>query len=103
MNRSINQLFGLAVFIAFAAAWYWVHERFGQTAGLRVWGIALLVVSVVFTIKESIPLSVGATELEPLTGWRKSFVLLPTYLIGLLVAVFPHSSACAVSLKGYVC
>ena len=63
----------------------------------------LLVTSLAFTFMRRIQVMVGNTELKPLEGWRKAYVLIPTYAIGLAVTTFPHEVACTVHLKGYVC
>jgi hypothetical protein len=80
-----------------------VHEWLGQTAGFRFWGLALLVTSIVFTARRTIPVTLGSTELTPLEGWRKAYVLVPTYSIGTVVSLWPHQVACAINLRGYVC
>ncbi len=97
------RILGFAGFAALALVWHLVHRFFGQTEGFRIWGIGLLVVSVVFTIRKEISLSIGHRELSPLTGLNKGLVLLPTYAIGTLVTLYPHQVACTVNLKGYVC
>lgn len=60
-------------------------------------------VSVVFTFMNRIPVTLGNKDLKPLEGWRKAYVLVPSYAIGVAVSLFPHEVACAVNLKGYVC
>ena len=100
---TIRQAIGVVAFVLMAWVWHMVHTIFGPTEGFRFWGFGLLLVSVVFTARDSIPVTVGNKQLKPLEGWRKSYVLVPTYAIGFLVAAFPHQIACAVNLRGYVC
>lgn len=90
-------------FLVLVGIWTMVDRLFGQREAFRLWGIALVVVSVVFTFMRRIPVTIGNTELKPLEGWRKAYVLVPTYAIGMVVAFFPHEVACAVNLKGYIC
>lgn len=40
-----------------------------------------------------IPVHVGEKGLRPLEGWRKAYVLVPAYAIGLAVSLFPHEVA----------
>jgi hypothetical protein len=94
---------GFLGFLALAGVWAMVDRMFGQREAFRLWGIGLLIVSVVFTIMRRIPVSLGSKDLEPLEGWHKAYVLVPTYAIGLGVCLFPHEVACAVNLKGYIC
>jgi hypothetical protein len=94
---------GLLGFIALAGVWTMVDRIFGQREAFRLWGIGLLLASVVFTRMRRIPVSFGNKELQPLEGWRKAYVLGPTYTIGIGISLFPHEVACAVNLKGYIC
>jgi Ca2+/H+ antiporter len=98
-----SKILGFVGFALLAGTWAIVHDLFGQTAGFRFWGLALLATSLVFTLRRTIPVSLGNTELSPLEGWRKTYVLVPMYAIGLAVSLWPHQVACAVSLRGYVC
>lgn len=96
-------VFGFLGFVVLAGLWAMVDRVFGQREAFRFWGIGLLAVSVVFTFIRSIPVTLGSKELAPLEGWRKAYVLVPTYAISIVVIVFPHEVACAVNLKGYIC
>jgi hypothetical protein len=98
-----GKILGFVAFLLLAGAWAMVHELFGQTAGFRVWGIALLLTSVIFTVRRNIPVTLGRTKITPLEGWRKAYVLVPTYCIGAAVALWPHQVACTVNLRGYLC
>lgn len=98
-----GKILGFVGFLLLAGVWTIVHEWFGQTAGFRFWGLALVVTSLVFTVRRTIPVTLGNTELTPLEGWRKAYVLIPTYLIGAAVSLWPHQVACAINLRGYVC
>ena len=97
------QVLGFVGFVVMAVGWIIVDRLFGQREAFRLWGIALLVVSVVFTFMRRIPLTLGNRQVEPLEGWRKAYVLVPTYAIGVCVTLFPHEIACAVNLRGYIC
>ncbi len=90
-------------FVCLAVIWQAVHQMFGQAEGFRMWGIGLLVVSVALTFRASIPVHFGRRQVGELVGWRRAYVLLPAYIIGGLVTLFPHQVACTISLKGYVC
>ena len=104
MQRSTRrQLFGFAAFVAVAILWTIVHERYGQTEGFRMWGIGLLVISVMLSFRKEIPVHLGSREVALLSGWRKAYGLVPAYSIGILVSLFPHAVACSVHLKGYQC
>jgi hypothetical protein len=98
-----GKLLGFVGFLLLAGLWTMVHNLFGQTEGFRFWGLGLLVVSVVFTVQRTIPVTLGNKELRPLEGWRKAYVLGPTYLIGVAVSLWPHEIACAINVRGYVC
>ena len=98
-----GKILGFLAFAILAAVWHLVGSNFGQTASFRFWGIALLVISLIFTCLKSIPVTLGDKEVEPLVGWRKAYLLIPMYIVGALVSVFPHEVACAVNLKGYIC
>lgn len=95
---------GVFGFVILAVCWAAVTHFFGQTEGVRVWGLGLLVASAYMACLERIP--VGIRGLEPslyLSGARKAFAILPTGIIGALVATFPHEVACMVNLRGYSC
>ena len=94
---------GLLGFLALVGLWTIVGQVFGQREAFRLWGVALLVVSLVFTFLRRIPVTLGNKQLKPLEGWRKAYLLVPTYALGLAVSAYPHAVACAVNLKGYVC
>jgi hypothetical protein len=98
-----GQLLGFLGFVVLAGTSAMVNSMFGQREAFRFWGICLVLVSSVFALLKRIPVHVGDRELRPLEGWRKAYVLVPSYAIGLAVALFPHEVACAVNLKGYVC
>jgi hypothetical protein len=98
-----GKLLGWAASLLLAVAWYIVHETLGQTASFRFWGAALLIAAVVLTCWKTIPVTLGNTEITPLEGWRKAYVLVPAYGIALAVVIWPHAVACAVNLRGYVC
>lgn len=100
---STGQILGVIAFVCIAAIWQFVHLRFGQTEGFRVWGIGLLVVALVLSFMQNIPVHIGNREVSQLVGWRKAFVVLPAAAIGSLVSFYPHQVACSISLKGYVC
>ena len=103
MRPALRQVLGLVGFVLLVLAAHFIHTRFGQTESLRFWGIGLLVTSIVFTFLPRIPVFIGYRELAPLEGWRKAYVLVPSYVIAILVTAFPHHVACAVHLKGSVC
>jgi hypothetical protein len=98
-----GRILSFLAFVVLAGLWLMVHDIFGQTEGFRAWGVGLLIVSVVFTLRSSIPVHFGHREVNVLTGWRKAYVLVPAYCLGGLISVFPHAVACAISLKGYAC
>ncbi len=98
-----GKILGFIASILLAAVWYIVHETLGQTEGFRFWGAALLVTAVFFTSRKTIPVTLGQTEIKPLQGWRKAYVLVPSYCIAIAVVLWPHQVACAVNLRGYVC
>jgi hypothetical protein len=98
-----TEIIGFLGFVLLTGLWYLIHQKFGQTEGVRVWGIGLLLVSVIFTLRAEIPIHVNGRAVAILSGWRKACVLVPTYTIGGLTTVFPHAVACGVSMKGYVC
>jgi hypothetical protein len=97
------QVLGFLGFIVLVVVWTMVDAIFGQREAFRVWGFGLLLMSVVFTVLRRIPVTLGNKEIAPLEGWRKAYVLVPTYAIGICVSLFPHEVACAVNLKGYIC
>ena len=97
------QVLGFVASALVAAVWYIVHDLFGQTAGFRFWGVMLLLTAVFLTLRRTIPFAIGSTDLAPLQGWHKAYVLIPAYCIAICVIVWPHQVACAVTLKGYVC
>lgn len=103
MRPALRRVLRFLAFVALVALAYFIQDRFGQTEGVRFWGIGLLVTSLVFTFLPRIPVFMGNRELAPLEGWRKAYVLAPAYAIAILVTAFPHQVACAVHLKGYVC
>lgn len=96
-------ILGFVAFVCFAGIWQTVHHFFGQTEALRVWGIGLLVVALVLSLRQSIPLQVGNRKPTQLSGWHKMIVVLPALAIGGLVSFYPHQVACSISLKNYVC
>ncbi|MCZ8072778.1 MAG: hypothetical protein O9341_01480 [Paucibacter sp.] len=98
-----GQVLSFLGFLVLVGVWTIIDRVFGQREAFRFWGLMLLVTSLAFTFMKRIPVTVGNTELKPLEGWRKAYVLIPTYAIGLAVTAFPHEVACAVNLKGYVC
>lgn len=98
-----GKILGLAAMAILVFVWYMVGHYFGQTEAFRVWGLALLLYSVGSSFRKSIPVSLGDREIEPLEGWRRAYVLVPTFALGALVSVFPHEVACSINLKGYVC
>ncbi|WP_428506926.1 hypothetical protein [Roseateles sp.] len=98
-----GQVLSFLGFLVLVGVWTIIDRVFGQREAFRFWGLMLLVTSLAFTFMKRIPVTVGNTELKPLEGWRKAYVLIPTYAIGLAVTTFPHEVACAVHLKGYVC
>ena len=97
------QVLSFLGFLALAGTWTMVHQVFGQREGFRFWGIALLVTSVIFTLRKQIPVTLGNRELAPLEGRRKAYVLVPCYCVAVAVSFFPHEVACSVNLRGYVC
>ena len=104
MPRSTGaQVLGFLGFVVLAGTSAMIYSAFGQQEGLRFWGICLVLTSIVFTFMKRIPVSVGRKALRPLEGWRKAYVLVPCYAIGLAVTSFPHEVACAVNLRGYGC
>ena len=102
-RAKFHPVLGFVVFAALAWLWHAVHVRFGQTEGFRVWGAAGLVVSVILTFRDEIPVYLGKREVARLKGSRKLYALAPFYFVFIVVAVFPHEVACAVRLKAYVC
>lgn len=98
-----GKILGFLGFVLLAAAWAIVHDLFGQTAGFRFWGVALLFTALAMTFRPEIPVSLGNSEKTTLRGWRKACVLVPAYGIGAAVSLWPHQIACAVHLRGYVC
>lgn len=104
MPRSTGaQILGFLGFVVVAGTSAMIYAAFGQREAFRFWGICLVLTSIVFTFMKRIPVSVGKTELRPLEGWRKAYVLVPCYAMGWAVTSFPHEVACAVNLRGYVC
>ena len=98
-----SQVLSFLAFLVLVGAWTTIDRIFGQREAFRFWGLVLLSVSVVFTFMRRVPVRVGNTELKPLEGWRKAYVLVPMYAIGLAVCLFPNEVACAVNLRGYIC
>lgn len=98
-----TRIVSFAGVVAAALTWYLVDRFFGPTEGVRAWGMGLLAVSVFFTFRKEIPVTIGRTEVTSLVGFRKALVLVPTYAIGLLISFKPHEVACAVHLKRYIC
>ncbi|WP_428415728.1 hypothetical protein [Methylibium sp.] len=98
-----GKILGLFGFVLVVGTSIVVHAWLGQAAGFRFWGLALLVTSVVFTARRTIPVTLGNTELTLLEGWRKAYVLVPTYAIGTVVVLWPNQVACTINLRGYVC
>jgi hypothetical protein len=90
-------------FVSLCVVWYFVSSRFGQTEGFRFWGVVVIGTAIFFTFSKAIPVHVGDRQVGLLAGWRKAFALVPMYLIGITVTVFPHEAACAVALRGHVC
>ena len=103
MQVKNSSIIGFIVFLLVALIWQLIYDIYGQSAGFRSWGIGLLVVSIIFTFKDNIPLFLGDKQTGELKGWRKSYVLIPSYLIGLLVAFYPNEVACTIALKNYAC
>jgi hypothetical protein len=90
---------GFVIFLVMVGA----SSMLDQREAFRFWGVGLLAASLVATFLPRIPVRLGYTELRPLEGWRKAYVLVPTYIIGITATFFPHEVACAVRLKGYIC
>jgi hypothetical protein len=97
------QVLSLLGFVVLCGVWTMIDRVYGQREAFRFWGVTLVAVSVVLTFMRRIPITVGNTELKPLEGWRKAYVLVPSYAIGVAVSLFPHEIACGVNLRGYVC
>ena len=99
-----TQIAGLICFLLLGVAWWWVGQRFGQAAGVRVWGIGLLVAAAALSFRSELPIYLGNRHvLATFRGWHKAYVLVPLFLIGVLVAAYPHEIACAIGLRGYKC
>lgn len=98
-----SQVLSILSFLVLVGVSMMIDRNFGQREAFRFWGLIVLATSVAFTFMKRIPVTVGNTELRPLEGWRKAYVLVPTCAIGAAVILFPHEVACAVNLRGYVC
>jgi hypothetical protein len=98
-----GQVLAFFAFVCLIAIWQTVHHFFGQTEAFRVWGIGLLIVALVLSLRQSIPLHVGNRKPTQLAGWHKMIVVLPAIAIGCAVSFYPHQVACSISLRGYVC
>lgn len=98
-----SRIFAFLALSAVAACWAAVDHWFGQTEAVRVWGIGLLLVTGIFSVRQFIPVYLGNRLVSELTGWRKCWVLLPALALGALVAFFPHEVACAINLRSYKC
>ena len=104
MTRAgIYPLWGFAAFVAFVLLDRFLRGTYGDTEAFRLWGLALLLVSVALTFLKEIPVYFGPRQVGALEGWRKLYCLIRSYTIALAVCAFPHQVACAVNLKGNVC
>jgi hypothetical protein len=92
----------IASFAAFAAGWYYIYSRFGEAAGDRFWGAALLLAAVLLMFRKVLPVSLGSFR-TTLVGWRRLCVLVPAALLGLVVVLYPHEAACALHFRHRVC
>jgi hypothetical protein len=99
---TFNRVAWFAAFVGMAALWQYVYTRFGDAAGDRVWGAGLLVTAVLLMSRKALPLSIGSVQTR-LTGWRRLYVLLPAALFGLVVALYPHETACALHFRHRAC
>lgn len=95
-------ILGFLAFVALAVLVVVVHEEFGRKEAFRVSSIVLVVMSVGLAFQEQIHVSFGDYELASLERWRKAYVLAPSRLFGLAIAILPHEVACMVNLRGYV-
>lgn len=100
---AISRVWGFLAFILLVLLEQFVRGAYGDTEAFRLWGAALLLVSVGLSRLNSIPVYFGPKQVGFLEGWRKLYVLVPSYMIAVLVCAFPHQVACAVNLRGYVC
>jgi hypothetical protein len=98
-----NRVLGFIAFLALAATWKYVYVRFGDNAGDRFWGTGLLVTSIWFLFAKEIPISLGSQVITSLTGWRKAYVLVPAFALGLAVVLAPHELRCALHSRHRVC
>jgi hypothetical protein len=99
---TLERVAWFAAFAATAALWQYVYVRFGDAAGDRVWGGALLLTAAFWMCRTALPVSIGSFR-TTLTGWRKFYILLPAALFGLTVALYPHETACVLHFRHRVC
>lgn len=96
---------GIAVFCAIGVA---VVQPGGalsrQAMWVRLYGVAALFIALVFSLRQQISVHVrGGKELATLSGRKTLYVILPLFLIGTSLVLFPHEVACAIKLRNYVC
>jgi len=99
---SFGRIAGFVVFVIAGALWLYIYNRFGYAAGDRVWGAAVLISAVLLMFRKTLSVSMGSYQ-TALIGWRKLYVLVPAALFGLLVALYPHETACALHFRHRVC
>jgi hypothetical protein len=80
-----------------------VDHWLGQTEGVRFWGIGLTGTVLVMAFQPTVPFFLGNKLKSELSGWRKALVLVPLFMIGAAVTLFPDAIACSIHLRGYKC
>jgi len=104
MQRSgFSQVLGLLIFVAALVLVFWGRGREGDVEAFRISGVVFLLVSVGLTFAKRIPVYAGPKLVGALEGWRKAYVLLPSYTIAAAICVFPLQVACALSFRGFIC
>jgi len=91
----VSNVLGWIGFLALAVLLTVVAERFGPDAYLRLWGIALMVTALVMSLRRSIPVYLGRELKAELIGWKKAWVVVPAFALGVAVAAYPHFFWCA--------
>jgi hypothetical protein len=91
-RRTRITLWGLGAFAVVVALALVLQSAHGDAAVARLWGFGILGLSLVFLVRARIPVFIGRKRAGTLVGWRKAYVLVPAFALGLAVAAFPEQA-----------
>lgn len=98
-----SQLWGFLIFVVALLLAFYGRGREGDAEAFRLSGVVFLLVSVGLTFTKRIPVYAGPKLVGVLEGWRKLYVLVPSYSIAAVICAFPQQVACALDFRSYVC